>query len=153
MNEFAMEYTLLKKVVEDANVPLHLKQLQSNVLEKLNYLITNPSDEEAPIKYFAAKFRFYEFLEALSLSYNNSKVMSHHSKIVSEYHNKMQNIFGSFHNDMNNKAMKVVCLNCMIVNTEGNKCCAKCNKVSYCSKECQIKDWCFHKLTCSSKSK
>jgi hypothetical protein len=29
-------------------------------------------------------------------------------------------------------------------------CCAKCNKVAYCNKECQIQDWSNHKLVCGN---
>lgn len=31
--------------------------------------------------------------------------------------------------------------------------CGRCKKISYCGRECQIKDWQIHKLSCSAQSK
>jgi len=38
--------------------------------------------------------------------------------------------------------------NCVICNKNGTNRCARCKKIYYCSRECQIKDWSKHKLNC-----
>eukprot|EP01111_Echinosteliopsis_oligospora_P015717 TRINITY_DN629_c0_g1_i1.p2 TRINITY_DN629_c0_g1~~TRINITY_DN629_c0_g1_i1.p2 ORF type:complete len:114 (-),score=18.86 TRINITY_DN629_c0_g1_i1:332-673(-) len=35
-----------------------------------------------------------------------------------------------------------------ICGKDGSKLCGKCGKVGYCGRDCQTKDWKFHKLVC-----
>jgi len=37
---------------------------------------------------------------------------------------------------------------CRVCNNNGTKNCARCKKVKYCSRECQVKDWPNHKPNC-----
>ena len=40
--------------------------------------------------------------------------------------------------------------NCRLCGKKGEYKCSKCGKITYCSRECQFKDWVNHKSNCSS---
>ena len=46
--------------------------------------------------------------------------------------------------------MNVKSSNCKVCGKKGEYKCSKCGKITYCSRECQFKDWVNHKSSCSS---
>jgi len=142
------DYNLLKWSVETTPCPTQLLLMKANALSKINYLISIPNDEMLHIKHFAAKTRMLEFYQAISNTTLPNKKVS--TEIMDSYNRQMENEFGDMHTTGSVQIMKIVCLNCINIDFNNNKQCAKCKKVSYCSKSCQTADWPFHKHACSS---